>query len=168
MGVWHASSQEGSRTLLCSTFWYSCSFPTVPKIPTSIHVFQQWQMKVYFGIPILKKTIINPGGDWHLGVEGISKQSPKVLKCFKLDHWLLWETIQIHAGKYRTSSQCHELRWHLRCFMCTNNYNPCKWPYKWVSVVIITLLIGAITPFIPSRGPTLWDLQQQYAFHYAF
>lgn len=24
-------------------------------------------MKVYFGIPILKKTIINPGGDWHLG-----------------------------------------------------------------------------------------------------
>ena len=29
--------------------------------------------------PILKKTIINPGGDWHLGVEGISKQSPKVL-----------------------------------------------------------------------------------------
>ena len=34
------------------------------------------------------------------------------------------------------------------------SYKPYKWPYKWVTGVI-TLLIGVITPFITSRGPTL-------------
>ena len=33
-------------------------------------------------------------------------------------------------------------------------FQPYKWPYKWVTGVI-TLLIGVITPFITSRGPTL-------------
>ena len=37
------------------------------------------------------------------------------------------------------------------------SYKPYKWPYKWVTGVI-TLLIGVITPFITSRGPTLWEL----------
>ena len=35
------------------------------------------------------------------------------------------------------------------------SYKPYKWPYKWVTGVI-TLLIGVITPFITSRGPTLY------------
>ena len=34
------------------------------------------------------------------------------------------------------------------------SYKPYKWPYKWATGVI-TLLIGVITPFITSRGPTL-------------
>ena len=37
------------------------------------------------------------------------------------------------------------------------SYKPYKWPYKWVTGVI-TLLIGVITPFTTSRGPTLWQL----------
>ena len=32
------------------------------------------------------------------------------------------------------------------------SYNPCKWPYKWVTGVI-TLLKEVITPFITGRGP---------------
>ena len=32
------------------------------------------------------------------------------------------------------------------------SYNPCKWPYKWVTGVI-TLPIGVITPFITGRVP---------------
>ena len=35
------------------------------------------------------------------------------------------------------------------------SYKPYKLPYKWVTGVI-TLLIGVITPFITSRGPTLY------------
>ena len=38
------------------------------------------------------------------------------------------------------------------------SYKPYKWPYKWVTGVI-TLLIGVITPFITSRGPTLLGLE---------
>ena len=36
----------------------------------------------------------------------------------------------------------------------TWNYNPYKWPYKWVTGVI-TLLIGAITPFATRLGAHL-------------
>ena len=36
-------------------------------------------------------------------------------------------------------------------------FQPYKWPYKWVTGVI-TLLIGVITPFITSRGPTLYQV----------
>ena len=37
------------------------------------------------------------------------------------------------------------------------SYNPYKWPYNWVTGVI-TLLIEVITPFITSRGPTLYPV----------
>ena len=33
-------------------------------------------------------------------------------------------------------------------------YNPYKWPYKWVNLVI-TLLVGAITPFITGSPPCM-------------
>ena len=42
------------------------------------------------------------------------------------------------------------------------SYKPYKWPYKWVTGVI-TLLIGVITPFITSRGPTLYNLYLSYS-----
>ena len=46
------------------------------------------------------------------------------------------------------------------------SYKPYKWPYKWVTGVI-ALLIGVITPFITSRGPTLW-MNHQIGFPMTF
>ena len=43
------------------------------------------------------------------------------------------------------------------------SYKPYKWPYKWVTGVI-TLLIGVITPFITSRGPTLYIYIYKYSY----
>ena len=35
------------------------------------------------------------------------------------------------------------------------SYNPSKWPYKWLTV-LITLVIRVINPVITGRGPTLY------------
>ncbi len=65
---------------------------------------------------------------------------------------LIWDLGSIEPGGFFVSINPILTRWAPTSYKWS--YKPYKWPYKWVTGVI-TLLIGVITPFITSRGPTL-------------
>ena len=77
-------------------------------------------------------------------------------------------TFQGRAVKLQMGSQIGFLQgsgWQKKIFettrwapsSCKWTYNPYKWPYKWLTV-LITLVVGVINPFITGRGPTLHHL----------
>ena len=63
---------------------------------------------------------------------------------------------QVFSGSLKRGScwrflgKNHPTRWAPTSYKWS--YNPYKWPYKWITLVI-TLLIGVITPFITGWGP---------------
>ena len=62
-------------------------------------------------------------------------------------------TLGEKTGGFWKTTRCAPTRWAPTSYKWS--YKPYKWPCKWVTGVI-TLLIGVITPFITSRGPTLY------------
>ena len=104
----------------------------------------------------------------------VLKQKSKVIGCNKglsFSSWVFWleqgqiisdsfgfdlldavTTCTIGVGQL-FQKQTYPSRWAPTSYKWS--YKPYKWPYKWVTGVI-TLLIGVITPFITSRGPTLF------------
>ena len=80
----------------------------------------------------------HPGRGVYWDPKGTSEFKGKCGKC-----WIL------NRGELRCVT-----RWAPTSYKWS--YKPYKWPYKWVTGVI-TLLIGVITPFITSRGPTLYQ-----------
>ena len=63
------------------------------------------------------------------------------LSGFNFTTWKCLPWIEISGTRWAPSSY----KW---------SYNPCKWPDKWLTV-LITLVIGVINPVITGRGPTL-------------
>ena len=96
---------------------------------------------------------------WNSSVESAwtswpcSKKSPKKSPSIPEFFFKRKNEKKNESGEKRTCPT----RWAPTIYKST--YNPCKWPYKWVTGVI-TLLVGVITTVVTGRGPTGFLLGQ--------